>query len=52
MEDMREYFSQLDDVVAAQPMPEEFSTWRAKVSSNFRPKRTCFINHLDLSIVV
>jgi Zinc-ribbon len=36
MEDMREYFSQLDDVVAAQPMPEEFSTWRAKVSFYFQ----------------
>ncbi|CAM9778753.1 unnamed protein product [Chrysoparadoxa australica] len=29
MEDMTEYFSQLDGVVAAQPMPPEFSDWKA-----------------------
>ncbi|CAM9282159.1 unnamed protein product [Ectocarpus sp. 12 AP-2014] len=31
MEDMREYFSQMDAVVASQPMPEAYAGWKTKV---------------------
>ncbi|CAM9556797.1 unnamed protein product [Discosporangium mesarthrocarpum] len=31
MDDMQEYFSQMDAVVASQPMPDEYSDWKSKV---------------------
>eukprot|EP00903_Cladosiphon_okamuranus_P018703 g17216.t1 len=31
MEDMTEYFSQMDSMVASQPMPVEYSGWKVKV---------------------
>jgi hypothetical protein len=43
MEDMREYFSQLDAVAASQPMPPEFKGWSAKVRpKNFPPLRPTY----------